>query len=186
MQIDVTSDRGVRLESDRALFTRVFLPHLQQAYRLARWMTGSAVDAEDVVQEASLRAFRSIRDCSGSNPRGWALAIVRNTANTWLTRNRRERTPGERKDANGSANELDEDADFETPETTLLRKATVEEVRRAVDALPAPFREVIVLREIEELDYREIAEMAGLPLGTVMSRLSRARSMLFKALGEER
>ena len=184
MQTDVTADRGVRLESDRALFTRVFLPHLQQAYRLARWMTGSAVDAEDVVQEASLRAFRSIRDCSGSNPRGWALAIVRNTANTWLSRNRRERVPLERDDANGSPDNLDEDADLETPETALLRKAKVDEVRRAVEALPAPFREVIVLREIEELDYREIAEMAGIPLGTVMSRLSRARSMLFKALGD--
>ena len=184
MQTDVTADRGVRLESDRALFTRVFLPHLQQAYRLARWMTGSAVDAEDVVQEAALRAFRSIRDCSGSNPRGWALAIVRNTANTWLSRNRRECVPLEREDANGSPDNLDEDANLETPEAVLLRKATVEEVRRAVDALPAPFREVIVLREIEELDYREIAEMAGIPLGTVMSRLSRARSMLFKALGD--
>lgn len=184
MQIDVTADRGVRLETDRALFTRVFLPHLQQAYRLARWMTGSAVDAEDVVQEASLRAFRSIRDCSGTNPRAWALAIVRNTANTWLTRNRRERAPGERSQANDSANDPDEDADLETPETVLLRKATVEEVRRAVDALPIAFREVIVLREIEELDYRQIAEMAGIPLGTVMSRLSRARSMLFKSLGE--
>ena len=173
------------MDSDRALFTRIFLPHLQQAYRLARWITGSAVDAEDVVQEASLRAFRSIRDCSGSNPRGWTLAIVRNTANTWLSRNRRERVPLERDDANGSADNLDEDADLETPETALLRKATVDEVRRAVDALPAPFREVIVLREIEELDYREIAEMAGIPLGTVMSRLSRARSMLFKALGEQ-
>ena len=186
MQIDVTADRGVRLESDRALFTRVFLPHLQQAYRLARWMTGSAVDAEDVVQEASLRAFRSIRNCSGANPRAWALAVVRNTANTWLSRNRRERVPLERDDANGPTEDLDEDADLETPETALLRKATVEEVRRAVDALPPLFREVIVLREIEELDYREIAEMAGIPLGTVMSRLSRARSILFKSLGEER
>jgi RNA polymerase sigma-70 factor (ECF subfamily) len=147
-------------------------------------MTGSAVDAEDVVQEASLRAFRSIRDCSGANPRGWALAIVRNTANTWLTRNRRDRLPAERREVNGSATASQEEADLETPEAALLRKATVEEVRRAVDALPAQFREVIVLREIEELDYREIAEVAGIPLGTVMSRLSRARSMLFKALGD--
>ncbi|MBV8851535.1 MAG: sigma-70 family RNA polymerase sigma factor [Methylobacteriaceae bacterium] len=161
------------------------MPHLQQAYRLARWMTGSAVDAEDVVQEASLRAFRSIRDCNGANPRGWTLAIVRNTANTWLTRNRRERVPLERGSANDNADDANEDADFETPETALLRKATVEEVRSAVDALPVPFREVIVLREIEELDYRQIAELAGIPLGTVMSRLSRARSMLFKALGEQ-
>jgi RNA polymerase sigma-70 factor (ECF subfamily) len=172
------------LESDRALFARVFMPHLRQAYQLARWMTGNAVDAEDVVQEASLRAFRSIRDCSGTNPRGWTLAIVRNTANTWLARNRRERVPLEHADAEGSAADLQEDADLETPETILLRKATVEEVRRAVDALPVPFREVIVLREIEQLDYREIAEIAGIPLGTVMSRLSRARSMLFKALGD--
>ena len=172
------------MESDRALFARVFLPHLRQAYQLARWMTGSPTDAEDVVQEASLRAFRSIRDCSGTNPRGWALAIVRNTANTWLSRNRRDRVPLTPNGADGSARELEEDADLETPEAILLRKATADEVRRAVDALPAPFREVIVLREIEELDYREIAEIAGIPLGTVMSRLSRARSMLFKALGD--
>lgn len=174
------------MESDRALFAKVFLPHLQQAYRLARWMTGNAVDAEDVVQEASLRAFRSIRDCSGSNPRGWVLTIVRNTANTWLTRNRADRMPSPRNEANGSPIDLDENGDFETPEAILLRKATAEEVRRAVDALPAPFREVIVLREIEELDYREIAEIAGIPLGTVMSRLSRARSMLFKTLEDAR
>jgi RNA polymerase sigma factor (sigma-70 family) len=184
VQTDIAADWGVRLESDRALFAKVFLPHLQQAYRLARWMTGSAVDAEDVVQEASLRAFRSIRDCSGTNPRGWALAIVRNTANTWLTRNRRERVPLEANLADDAARDFDGNADVETPEVILLRKATVDEVRRAVDALPAPFREVIVLREIEELDYRQIAEIAGIPLGTVMSRLSRARSMLFKALGE--
>jgi RNA polymerase sigma-70 factor (ECF subfamily) len=172
------------LESDRALFTRVFLPHLQQAYRLARWMTGSAVDAEDVVQEASLRAFRSIRDCTGSNPRGWALAVVRNTANTWLTRNRRERVAAGGDIADHSASDVEGEPDLDTPEAVLLRKASIEEVRRAIDALPAPFREVIVLREIEECDYREIAEIAGIPLGTVMSRLSRARSMLFKALGD--
>jgi RNA polymerase sigma factor (sigma-70 family) len=184
VQTEIAADWGVRLESDRALFARVFLPHLQQAYRLARWMTGSAVDAEDVVQEASLRAFRSIRDCSGSNPRGWALAIVRNTANTWLTRNRRERVSLEANGADDAPRNFDTDADVETPEAILLRKVTVDEVRRAVDALPAPFHEVIVLREIEELDYRQIAEIAGIPLGTVMSRLSRARSMLFKALGD--
>jgi RNA polymerase sigma factor (sigma-70 family) len=172
------------LESDRALFAKVFLPHLQHAYRLARWMTGNAVDAEDVVQEASLRAFRSIRDCSGANPRGWVLTIVRNTANTWLKRNRADRVPVERIDADGSVIYREEDTDPETPEAILLRKITAEEVRRAVDALPPPFREVIVLREIEDLDYREIAEIAGIPLGTVMSRLSRARSMLFKALGD--
>ena len=172
------------MESDRALFAKVFLPHLRQGYQLARWMTGNAVDAEDVVQEASLRAFRSIRGFSGANPRGWVLAIVRNTANTWLTRNRADRMPAERLDADGSVIYREENADPETPEAVLLRKATVDEVRRAVDALPAPFREVIVLREIEGLDYRQIAEIAGIPLGTVMSRLSRARSMLFKALGD--
>jgi RNA polymerase sigma-70 factor (ECF subfamily) len=174
------------LESDRAQFTRIFLPHLQQAYRLARWMTGNSADAEDVVQEASLRAFRSIRDCSGVNPRGWALTIVRNTANTWLTRNRSHDGYSKRFEQGSSASgpEMQGDVNPDTPETALLRKAAVEEVRRAVDALPAPFREVIVLREIEELDYREIAEVAGIPLGTVMSRLSRARSMLFKALGD--
>jgi RNA polymerase sigma factor (sigma-70 family) len=174
------------LESDRALFAKVVLPHLRPAYQLARWMTGNAVDAEDVVQEASLRAFRSIRDCSGANPRGWVLAIVRNTANTWLTRNRRERVAAGRDDADRSAIDMEGEPDLETPEAVLLRKASIEEVRRAVEALPAPFREVIVLREIEDLDYREIAEIARIPIGTVMSRLSRARSMLFKALGDAR
>jgi RNA polymerase sigma-70 factor (ECF subfamily) len=176
------------LESDRALFAKVVLPHLRPAYQLARWMTGNAVDAEDVVQEASLRAFRSIRDCSGANPRGWVLAIVRNTANTWLTRNRSPSAAMKPFDTDPPASDVEkqEDVDADTPETALLRKATVEEVRRAVDALPAPFREVIVLREIEDLDYREIAEIAGIPIGTVMSRLSRARSMLFKALGDAR
>jgi RNA polymerase sigma-70 factor (ECF subfamily) len=81
---------------------------------------------------------------------------------------------------------MEGEPDLETPEAVLLRKASIEEVRRAVDALPGPFREVIVLREIEGCDYREIAEIAGIPLGTVMSRLSRARSMLFKALGDAR
>jgi RNA polymerase sigma factor (sigma-70 family) len=171
------------LESDRALFAKVFMPHLRQAYQLARWMTGNPADAEDVVQEASLRAFRAIRHC-GTNPRGWSLTIVRNTANTWLTRNRGNRVPAVRREGNDVTENAAEDADLETPEAVLLRKATVDEVRRAVDALPPAFREVIVLREIEELDYREIAEIAGIPLGTVMSRLSRARSMLFKALGE--
>jgi RNA polymerase sigma-70 factor (ECF subfamily) len=176
------------LDSDRALFTKIVLPHLRQSYQLARWLTGNAVDAEDVVQEASLRAFRSIRDCSGANPRGWVLAIVRNTANTWLSRNR---SPGAatkplHPDVPESEVEAQEDVEADTPETALLRKATVEEVRRAVDALPAVFREVIVLREIQELDYREIAEIAGIPIGTVMSRLSRARSMLFKTLEDIR
>jgi RNA polymerase sigma-70 factor (ECF subfamily) len=92
--------------------------------------------------------------------------------------------PVERIDADGSVIYREEDSDPETPEAILLRKATVEEVRRAVDALPPLFREVILLREIEDLNYREIAEIVGIPLGTVMSRLSRARSMLFKALGD--
>lgn len=172
--------KPVTIEEDQARFAAIVLPHMAQAYRLARWITGNPTDAQDVVQEAAARAFRSIGSFAGVSPASWTLAIVRNTANSWLRKHRREAPSSE-------AEELAEKIDpMETPEVLLLRKANVETVRRAVAALPAHYREVIVLREIDELDYREIARIVDAPIGTVMSRLARARRLLMRALGDLR
>jgi RNA polymerase sigma factor (sigma-70 family) len=166
--------------SDQARFTEVFVPYLVDAFRLARWLAGSRADAEDIVQEASMRAFKNIRGFSGGNPRAWVLTIVRNTSYSWLAKNRP-------KDVVFS-DDLDQDhreqieqagtQEMQTPETALIAKLEAEQVRKAMASLPAPFREVLVLREIHDLDYRTIAEVAALPIGTVMSRLARARRLL--------
>ena len=166
--------------SDQARFTEVFVPYLVDAFRFARWLTGSRADAEDIVQEASMRAFKNIRGFSGGNPRAWVLTIVRNTSYSWLAKNRP-------KDVVFS-DDLDQDhreqieqgaiQEMQTPETALIAKLEAEQVRKAMASLPAPFREVLVLREIHDLDYRTIAEVAALPIGTVMSRLARARRLL--------
>jgi len=166
--------------SDQARFTEVFVPYLVDAFRLARWLAGSRADAEDIVQEASMRAFKYIRGFSGGNPRAWVLTIVRNTSYSWLAKNRP-------KDVVFS-DDLDQDhreqieqgaiQEMQTPETALIAKLEAEQVRKAMASLPAPFREVLVLREIHDLDYRTIAEVAALPIGTVMSRLARARRLL--------
>ena len=166
--------------SDQARFTEVFVPYLVDAFRFARWLVGSRADAEDIVQEASMRAFKNIRGFSGGNPRAWVLTIVRNTSYSWLAKNRP-------KDVVFS-DDLDQDHreqieqaatdEMQTPETALIAKLEAEQVRKAMASLPAPFREVLVLREIHDLDYRTIAEVAALPIGTVMSRLARARRLL--------
>ncbi len=158
-------------------FERIVLPHLPSAYNVARWLTRSDADAEDVVQEAFLRACRFFDSFRGGDPRGWLLAIVRNTAFSWLRANRPRELAGGLDDAPEPA------ADgARSPEAELLRRADGEGVRRSLEELPAEFREVLVLRELEELSYREIADVTGLPVGTVMSRLSRARRRLQAAL----
>jgi RNA polymerase sigma factor (sigma-70 family) len=160
-------------------FTEVFLPHLVDAFRLARWLAGSRADAEDIVQEASLRAFKGIANFSGGDARAWVLTIVRNTSYSWLAKNRpsavvliedldqhlRERV------------EQTADNNAPTPEAALLVKMEAAEVRNAVAGLPPHFREVLVLREIHDLDYRTIAAIVQVPIGTVMSRLARARKL---------
>ena len=169
----------------RRLFDEVFLPHLVQAYRLARWLTGNAADAEDVVQEASLRAFRGIAGFGGINARAWTLTVVRNTAYSWLLKNRPTGVVFTEDLELAEQERLERPAAEEetaTPESQLLARADAEEVRGAIATLPAPFREVIVLRELHELNYREIAEITNVPIGTVMSRLARARRMLIAAL----
>jgi RNA polymerase sigma-70 factor (ECF subfamily) len=167
--------------SDQARFAEVFLPHLVDAFRLARWIAGSRADAEDIVQEASMRAFKNIRGFSGGNARAWVLTIVRNTSYSWLAKNR-PKTLVLGDDLDQRTRETIEQEDPQTPETALIAKLDAQEVRKAMASLPVPFREVLVLREIHDLDYRTIAEVAALPIGTVMSRLARARSMLAAAI----
>jgi RNA polymerase sigma factor (sigma-70 family) len=157
---------------------QALLPHLGAAYNLARWLTRDDHDAEDVVQEAYLRALKFFGGFHGADGRAWLLAIVRNTSYTWL----------EQKRARGPTTAFDEEihspkTDSPSPQQLLLREEDKQAVRRAVEALPAPLREVVVLRELEGRSYREIATIADIPQGTVMSRLARARERLRQQLG---
>ena len=169
---------------DNARFANVVMPHIDEAYRLAHWLTGNSTDAEDVVQDASLRAFRAIRGYAGGSARAWLLTIVRNTAYSWLRTNRPTAiVTVDDLEAVELAQANPSDPDAETPETTLLAQIDAEQLRAAIAALPAPFRETLVLRDIEGLDYREIAQTTEVPIGTVMSRLARARRRLTATLG---
>lgn len=158
-------------------FEQVVLPHLDAAYNLARWLTRREHDAEDVVQDAYLRAFNAFGQFHGGDPRCWLLTIVRNTCYTWLGRNR-ERAPA------ASFDEALHDVATcaSDPQVMLQQHADRDAVRRAVEALPVEFREVLILREFEGLSYQQIAAVADLPIGTVMSRLARARQRLTCAL----
>lgn len=164
-------------------FGEVVLPHLGDALSLARWLTGNAADAEDVVQEACLKAHAGIAGYAGGNARAWLLAIVRNASYTWMARNRPRSViaVGDLADLDDVAAAPDSDAD--SPEAALIAKADTAAVEAAIARLPQPFRETLVLRDINGLSYREIATMLGVPQGTVMSRLARARGLLMSDLG---
>jgi RNA polymerase sigma factor (sigma-70 family) len=162
-----------------ARFASVVLPHLDEAYTLARWLTRNRADAEDVVQDACLRAFRGIGGFADGNARAWVLTIVRHTAYAWLRKNRpatlivvEDLEAVEHQQANPGA------LDADTPETSLIAKGEAKRLEAAIAALPALFRETLVLRDIQGLAYREIAEVTQVPIGTVMSRLARARGRL--------
>jgi RNA polymerase sigma factor (sigma-70 family) len=178
------TDARKRASDDDTCFRRVVLPHLDAAYNLAHWLTGNRTDAEDVVQDASLRAFRAIRSFAGGSARAWVLSIVRNTANSWLRKNRPAAVVTVKDlEAVEAAYAKPADRDGETPEAALIAKTDAECLRAAIAALPTPFRETLVLRDIEGLDYREIAEATEVPIGTVMSRLARARGRLIATIG---
>ena len=164
-------------QSKLASFEEAVLPHLDAAYNLARWLTRNDADAEDGVQEAYLRAFRFFGGFHGAEGRSWLLAIVRNTCYTWMQHNR---SPELTIPLDDDLHEI-ESKDL-NPEALLLQSAATQMVRQALEELPVEFREVLVLRELEEMSYREIASTTDLPLGTVMSRLARGRKRLQLAL----
>ena len=179
---DVT---GLELDASSAMlamprtFEEAVLPHLDAAFNYARWLTNNDSEAEDVVQDAYLRAFRFFSTLRGRDARPWLLAIVRNA---WYGRAAARRPAAARSDLESAENvRATDDAD---PETLLMRRETIDDVRRAIAALPADFREVLVLRELEGLSYKEIADVISSPVGTVMSRLSRARERLVPLLGD--
>jgi RNA polymerase sigma factor (sigma-70 family) len=174
---------------DAKQFAAVVMPFLSDALTMALWLTGDRADAEDIVQEACLRAFRSIATFAGGSARAWVLTIVRNTAFTWLQKNRpveivaldqletEERVQAER------GGVLD-DAMSANPEAEMIARTDTAHLHAEIEKLPLEFRTVIVLRDIQGLDYREIAEVTSVPIGTVMSRLSRARRRLIGAIAQ--
>jgi RNA polymerase sigma factor (sigma-70 family) len=177
------ANHGRHADAHTAAFQQAILPHLDAAYTLARYLTRRTDVAEDIVQEAALRAYRSIEGQRGENARAWLLAIVRNCVLTWQARE------GSRPflDNEGShptssiAGSLSDESDQETPESLLIRHDESRVLRSLIEQLPHPFREVLVLRDIEDMSYREIASITGVPIGTVMSRLARARKMFAAA-----
>jgi len=174
-------------KDDRARFAEVVTPHLSDAFALARWLTSNRADAEDVVQDACLRAYRAIGTFSGGNARAWVLTIVRHTAYTWLRRNRSASLVlVDDLEAVEHAQAKPGDQDRATPETELIAKADAARLEAAIAELPVPFRETLVLRDIQGLEYREIASVTQVPIGTVMSRLARARRRLMAGLAKDR
>jgi RNA polymerase sigma-70 factor (ECF subfamily) len=158
-------------------FEQEVLPHLDSAYNLARWLTGNRQDAEDVVQEAYMRALRFYGGFRGGSVRAWLLQIVRNTFYTWLGQNRPKHPTIEFDEQLFGA-----DHSAPNPEQALLQTDSANLLRQALQRLPESFREVLILREFEGMSYKEIAEVTGMAPGTVMSRLSRARGGLRESL----
>jgi RNA polymerase sigma-70 factor (ECF subfamily) len=162
----------------RQTFEEVVLPHLDAAFNYARWLTKSDADAEDVVQDAYLRALRFFSSLRSDDARAWLFTIVRNT---WY--GRFPQRSGANQPTVYDTMKHDRPDEHLDPEGLAMQQQAVEEVQRAVQELPADFREVIILRELEGLSYKEIAAVAGIPIGTVMSRLARARERLQTILG---
>src|SRR5438128_3224957 len=169
----VVKKREEQAKEELTSFEEAMLPHLDAAHNLARWLLRNEQDAQDVVQEAYLRAFKSFAGFRGSNGRAWLLTIVRNTSYTLLKKNRAvDLTTTFDEEIHGSGDEV------VSPVTILERSDNAELIKEAMDNLPAEFREILTLRHQEGLSYKEIAEIAEIPPGTVMSRLARARTKL--------
>ena len=161
----------LKKENSTARFEETFLPHFDAAFNLARWLTRDASDAEDIVQEAYLRAFKFFNSYHGGDSRAWVLRIVRNTCFSWLQKNRSQEV----------AQEIDEELTVDPgrdPEAQVIENIERQMLRQLLEELPPTFREVVVLRDIEGLSYKEIAAVTELPIGTVMSRIARARKQL--------
>lgn len=169
---------GRKIDLNR--FEATVLPYLSAAYNLARWLSRNPQDAEDIVQESYLRALRSFDGFrAGGDGRAWLLGIVRNTCFTWMRRNRPEAMTMAFDESRYTAT-----AGFQDPEAVLLEKIDSKVLHQAIEDLPYEFRETLILRELEGLSYKQIATVVGAPLGTVMSRLSRARKELQRRLCE--
>jgi RNA polymerase sigma-70 factor (ECF subfamily) len=168
-------NRDVLEPQDRIRFEQLVLPHLNGAANLARWILRNRADSEDVVQEATLRAYRFFNRFHGGDARAWLLQIVRNTCYTWLEKNRPAELMTE-------FNEEVHQQPSANPETLASQTDDRERLMRALESLPARAREVLVLRELEGCSYKEIAEIAAIPIGTVMSTLARARERLQRTL----
>lgn len=171
-RLPVMTDSEINPDSRLRLFEELIIPHLDAAHNLARWLTRNEQDACDVVQEAYMRAFRFFDGYKGGDGKYWLLEIVRNTCFTWLRRERRnlQAVPFDER-SHGSVPEANQ-------EDALVAAADLTVLRNCIETLPEAFREVVVMRELEEMSYRQIAEASSLPIGTVMSRLSRARKRL--------
>jgi RNA polymerase sigma factor (sigma-70 family) len=164
---------------DPQAFRRLILPHMDAAYTFARYLCRDAHVAEDLVQDAFLRAFRGFHGYRGGDAKAWLFAIVRSSFMEWVRTQRR----WDSLSSDEPAEEIADDA--ATPEAVLMRASDDGAVRRALEALPIPFREALVLRELQDMSYREIADITEVPIGTVMSRLARARRLLAAALSKE-
>ncbi|TMH78934.1 MAG: sigma-70 family RNA polymerase sigma factor [Betaproteobacteria bacterium] len=159
-------------------FEQLVAPHLGAAFNFARWLTHNDHDAQDIVQDASLRALRFLDGLRGEDARPWLLGIVRNATWSWLQANRPSELTAREDDGEPQVPAPSSDE----PETSAIRRAEARLLNEAITALPPPLREVIVLRELEDLAYRQIAHIAGIPIGTVMSRLARARRLLSQSV----
>lgn len=182
-------ERVTTSKNDLARFEQCVLPHLDAAFNLARWLVGNDHDAQDIAQESCVRALKYFDSFHGVDARAWLLTIVRNTSYTWLRQYRiKELTMPIDEDFFDPASAVHEvfgesaDVSATNPETQLMRQADDDLLRRAIEQLPMEFREVMILRELEELSYKQIAAIAGVPVGTVMSRLARARKRLQQLL----
>ncbi len=172
----------------KARFAQIVLPRIDEGYRLARWLTGSATDAEDVMQEACIKAYRGIESFAEGNARAWFLTIVRNVAYSWLQRHRPAKLVSLEDLSPVVQQEIEVgglmNGTVPTPEDLLLAKQRSVELQKAVETLPLHLRETLVLREFHGLSYREIAAISDIPVGTVMSRLAKARQSLLSRLKE--
>ncbi len=171
-------------KSQRKRFEKLFQPHLAAAYNLARYLSRDAYDAEDIVQEAYLRAYRAFGEYSNDNGRAWILTITRNTCHSWMRRHHRDHSvsydePSVRAEVDAQRSGT---ADPRSPEQIAESECEQQRIRQAIESLPVEFREVAVLRELEELSYKEIGLVLDIPLGTVMSRIARARDRLRQSL----
>jgi len=167
-------------QSKAVRFEQIALQHLGAAYSLARWLVHNEHDAEDLVQEAYLRAFKFFSGYYGGDSRAWLLTIVRNTCYTWLQKNRALRLT---ESIDDNLDNVDgAGLDFADPEALLLQQVDTQMVQQSLQELPVEFREVVVLREMEGLSYKEIAAIVDIPIGTVMSRLKRGRERLYTLL----